>query len=292
MVSVQDVVFIRTHAIGHRFAARELAFGFHIDVHVLECNQRGIDDRADRQGVVHRRSGVPALFRPRQVKVRELVDKVAFWPMARPQLRQVFTLDQGALAHVRTDHGNRPAGVENDLCGFRIVVDIGFRGSVDIASADRAAHDHNVVNQRHDGRILRNRQGDIRERTDRNQGDLVRIGMDHLDDQIGPEAPVSLAVGGRQLHVRQTVLAVPELRGDQLLIQGMLGAARNRNIAASRQRDDLQRVLQALRCFDVTGHHRQSFHLELGRIERQQDRHRVVDARIGINNHAPRRGQR
>ena len=57
------------------------------------------------------------------------------------------------------------------------------------------------------------------------------MGVDHFDDHVRSEAIVRLALRRRELDSGQAVLAVPELRGDQLLIQRMLGAACNNDIA-------------------------------------------------------------
>ncbi len=80
--------------------------------------------------------------------------------------------------------------------------------------------------------------------------------MHHLDDEIGAEARIRLAFRRRQLHSGEAVLAVPELRGDQLLVERVLRPRRNRDIAASRQGHDLERVLQALCRLHIAGHHR------------------------------------
>src|SRR5271168_4285370 len=69
----------------------------------------------------------------------------------------------------------------------------------------------------------------------------------------------------------------------------MLRSPRNQDIAASRQRNNLQRILQSLFRLHVARYHGQCFHLELWRIQSQDDCHRVISARIGVDNHAPRR---
>ena len=77
VISVQHVVFIRAHSIGNRLAARELASGFDIDVHVFERHQCRINHDAHCQRIVHRGSLVAALLRARQVEVGQLRDEIA-----------------------------------------------------------------------------------------------------------------------------------------------------------------------------------------------------------------------
>ena len=167
-----------------------------------------------------------------------------------------------------------------------IVVDIRFGSAVDVSTGDRAAHDHDVFHQRRDRRIFRNGQRDVRQRPDGNQRDLMRILVHKFDDEIGTETRVSVAFRSRQLDSSQSVLAVPELRRDQLLIQRMLCSARHRQVAAPGKRNDFQRILQTLTPVDISGHNGQRFDFQFGRIQREEDRHRVIDAWIGVNDHS------
>src|SRR5712692_6603619 len=106
-----------------------------------------------------------------------------------------------------------------------------LRSSVDVSSGDRAAHDHDVANQGSYGRVLGNCQRDIRKWPDGNQGQLMWVLVRHLDDEIGAEARICLAFRRWQFHSGETVLAMPELRGDQFLVEGVLRPGRNRDIA-------------------------------------------------------------
>ena len=141
----------------------------------LSVTRDRINRGADGKRIVHRRSRVAALFRSRNVKIRQLRNEVAFRPVHRLQVVQIFARDQRALAHIGADHGHHPAGIEDNRGRFRVVVDIGFGGSVHVSASDGTAHDHNVFHQRNDRRILRHSQRDVRQRSDRNQRDLVRI---------------------------------------------------------------------------------------------------------------------
>ena len=63
----------------------------------------------------------------------------------------------------------------------------------------------------------------------------------------------------------------------------MLCAAGDDQVAAVGQRSDLQRVLESLLAFDVAGNDRQRFDFQLGRIQREQDGERVVNAGVCVD---------
>ena len=78
------------------------------------------------------------------------------------------------------------------------------------------------LDQSRNRRIFRNRQRNIRQRPHRNQRDLMRVFVDHLDDEIRTKPRIRLAFRRWQLDVGQPILSMPELRSNQLLIQRML----------------------------------------------------------------------
>src|ERR1700692_3282382 len=69
----------------------------------------------------------------------------------------------------------------------------------------------------------------------------------------------------------------------------MLRSARDDNVAASGKRSNLQRILQALPPIHISGHYCQRLDFKFRRIQSQYDRHGIVRARIGIDNHSLRR---
>ena len=76
---------------------------------------------------------------------------------------------------------------------------------------------------------------------------------------------------------------VHELGGDEALGQGPRRAPGYGNVAPPGQGHEAQGVLQGLRLRDVAAHHREGPHVHLGRVEGQQDRHRVVRPGIGVD---------
>ncbi len=59
----------------------------------------------------------------------------------------------------------------------------------------------------------------------------MRRGMHHLNDEVGPEVRIHFTFAGRQFDIRQTILAVPELGGDEFLKERMLRSRRDWNVA-------------------------------------------------------------
>jgi hypothetical protein len=93
------------------------------------------------------------------------------------ELGEIFAAEQRFVADVETDHGERPSGLEYDLCGFRIVEDVGFGGGVDVAALDGAAHEDDFFDERNDARIFFDGESDVGERADGDEGDLVWRGV-------------------------------------------------------------------------------------------------------------------
>jgi hypothetical protein len=79
---------------------------------------------------------------------------------------------------------------------------------------------------------------------------------------------------------------MPELGGNQLLIERMLCPARYRKVAAPSKRNDLQSILQTLTPVNISRNNRKRFDLQFGRVQREQDSHRIIDAWISIDDHS------
>lgn len=106
--------------------------------------------------------------------------------------------------------------------------------------------------------------------------------MHKLDDEIGAKARINFALAGRQLDICKTVLAVPELGGDQLLKERVLGSGSDRNVAAVGEREHAEGVVQALGRDDVSGDHGNGADVELGRVKREHEGQRIIGAGIGV----------
>src|SRR2546422_6862173 len=125
-----------------------------------------------------------------------------------------------------------PACLKDDLRSLGIIVNVSFRGCVHVAAGNRASHEYDFLHQRNNGGILEHGERDVCQRAYRNQSDLMRQPVHHLDDEIRSKPGVNFALARRKLNVGKTVFAVPELRRNQLLKERMLGAGSNRDIAA------------------------------------------------------------
>jgi hypothetical protein len=75
---------------------------------------------------------------------------------------------------------------------------------------------------------------------------------------------------------------VPELSGNELLKQRMLGAASDRDVAAVGQGNESEGVLETLRRGHVSGDYRDGANLELRRMEGEHEGHGVVGAGVGV----------
>ena len=78
---------------------------------------------------------------------------------------------------------------------------------------------------------------------------------------------------------------MPELGGDQLLKQRVLGAAGDENVTAIGERDELQGVFQALLRGHVAGDDGESAHIQLRRIQREKNGERVVGSWVGVDDY-------
>ena len=107
--------------------------------------------------------------------------------------------------------------------------------------------------------------------------------MDHLNDQVGAETRIGFTFGGREVDVGEAVGAMPELGGDEFLKQRVLRAAGDGDIAAIGERSQLERILQTLFGFHVTGDDGKGAYVKFGRSEREHDGDGVIGAGVGID---------
>ncbi len=139
-----------------------------------------------------------------------------------------------------------------------------------------------VFDQGNDRRIFEHGQGDVGQRSNRDQGDLVRRGMHHLDDQVWSEMRIHFALAGRQFDIRQSILAMPELSRNEFLEERMLRPGRDGNIASIRQGNHAQRIFQSLTGGHVSRDHGDGAYVQFRRIQRQHQCQRVVGTGIGV----------
>ena len=112
----------------------------------------------------------------------------------------------------------------------------------------------------------------------------MRRGVHHLDDEVRPEVRIHFALAGRQLDIRQPILAMPELGGDEFLKERMLRSGRDGNVAAVSQRNHPQCVLQSLAGSYVSRDDGDGANVQFRRIQRQHQGQRIVSSGIGVEN--------
>jgi hypothetical protein len=270
-------------AVGDGFASSKFTAGFDLDVHERRGNERCIHCDAHGERIVHGRAfGVAVFFGKGHEKIADAVYEVVHRAMSSGEMVEVLAGEKRFVANVEADHGERPAGLEDDLRGFGIVVDIGFGGRVHVAALEGAAHENDFLDERNDGWIFLEGERDIGERADGNERDFMRHSVDQLDDEVGPVTRVDFAFAGGKLDIGEAIFAMPEFSGDELLKKRLLGASGDGNVATIGERNHTKRVLKALFGGDIAGNYGNGANIELGRIEREHESHGIIGAGIGV----------
>ena len=262
---LQDFAIYEALAVGNRFAARKFTPGFDIHMHELQVDKSAVNRDANREWVEHFATWFAIFFVERHKEVRELIDEFTDGAGIFSEGFHLFARKQCFVANVETDHGERPASLKDHLGRFRIIINIELRGGVLISPADSTSHYDDFSDE----------------------GDFVRIGVDHFNDQVGSPALVNFALARWEVNVAHAVFAVPELRSDLLLKEGMLRASGNGNITTIGEGNEAESVFKALRSGDVSGNNGECADIEFGGVEGQHDGHGVIGAGIGIYDDFP-----
>jgi hypothetical protein len=93
---------------------------------------------------------------------------------------------------------------------------------------------------------------------------------------------IGFRFAGPELDIRQSVLAVPELGGDQFLKQRVLSSTGHGYVATVGQRYHAERIIQPLSGGHFARHYGDGTDVQLGRVERQHHGHGVVGTGIGV----------
>ena len=191
------------------------------------------------------------------------------------------------MRHVEADDGERPVGAEDDVGGHRIAGDVGFGNWAHIAemaiAAEGAAHHHHRFDQRRDARVERQSEGEVGHARDGDEGDLARMGADEVDDELRRRTRIGCRADGRHRDAAQPVVAMDHCRR-----HGRdAGRERSGSTAAHRCGDaeqflEIERIARRGVDRRVAEAGRDTNEVDVGVARQQQQRHRVVDARIGI----------
>ena len=189
------------------------------------------------------------------------------------------------FSDVEPDHGDIPVGSKDGVGGMRVVPDIGFGAGGDIAVPGGAsAHHHNTRRGAGDGRVKRQRRGEIRQRSDGADDDLAgRLGAG-LDKIARRVAGVGHA---RRTHRRQGSETLRPM--DEIRRRLRLAGQRDRRATCHRRWmirhfGQAQRVAGRLLAGHISKHRRQPDDVQPRVGECHVDGHGVVNSGIGINN--------
>ena len=177
----------------------------------------------------------------------------------------------------------REAG-EHHVRGFRVEIEIelGHRGDVAVAG-DRAAHDHEAADALRQARIELQGQGDVGQWPQRHQQQLAGVFVRKPQQRQRRVFGIGAARGWRMTDVAETVVAVHVGRVRRSMQQRRGTAREHRHVVAIRDFAQLQRVAHGVLEPDVAGGDAEPDDVVRRRIERHQDRQRVVHAGVGVD---------
>jgi len=254
---------------------------------LLECQGARLHERRDRQHVVHDAAVQP--LRPLvelDVEAQRILDPAR---QRRPRMRQprYFARGEHHLARdVETHHLGRQLGAQHDVQRLGIAPGVELRVAGRVSLGGDVADHRDVASDlgAHQLGILSQRERQARHRTQGHEGDRVRLlGQEPVERLHEVEDHPCW----RQLRVPQAGLAV-RLRGHrERSLERSPGAHAERGPlpSAAHDRDGVpERVLHER----VSVGDGDAPHVELRRLQRQEQRQRVVDAGVGIDQNGMR----
>src|SRR5271154_2301346 len=133
---LQDIALVFVAAIRDRFTASKFAPSLDIDVHRRGRDESAVDGHADSKWIIHRRSSTPEFFALFDQKFGDLHHEVIHRAAGLGKFVEILPGEEGFVADLEAHHGQRPAGLKDNLRGFGVAIDVGFRGRVHIATRD------------------------------------------------------------------------------------------------------------------------------------------------------------
>ena len=166
---------------------------------------------------------------------------------------------------------------------MRVVEEVGLSGGGDVARAvDRPTHDDHLLDQLADARFEQVGHGDVGQRSDRQQGDFVRMCQYAVHDGLRGAQRTFGHTRFRQGHIPQSVMAVHERRSTQRHPQRIISPAADRNMAFTGGFQQDARVFggQVDGRIAKDGRNADQFHIRAGK----QHGHRkgIINTGIGI----------
>ena len=169
---------------------------------------------------------------------------------------------------------------EHPLCRLRVGPDVELGRRRAVPFADRTAHHHEPLRPR--VRMQRAKQPDVRQRPGRDERQLAVAAAKLLGEEVDSVLVARLRARRGQVGAVETRLAV-HVSGDVARPdERLVGARVDGDVGATGKLEHLERVRGRLVDRLVSGDRRDRDELELGRGQREQDRNRVVVARVAV----------
>ena len=210
-------------------------------------------------------------------------------PAAGGQALGVAGGGERLVGDVEAVDGERAPAAEDDRRRVRIRVDVELRGRGHVAARPRgAAHHDDLAHLRHQVGVFADEEGEIGERADRDEGDLlVAARAQGVRDEA--DRPPGADRTGRQLHLDpfDPALAVVPHRGHRLAHERPVGPRVDRHVRAPAQRAEEAGVAPGDLQGHVAGDGGDPGELDLlGGGERHRDGERVVAAGVAVEEDA------
>ncbi len=283
-------------AIGDRHPARDPALAFDLEVKLLEADEGGVERNPDGEWIVQRDTAIASASAEGKSVQREVRHEARNARVAAVKpCGQLLRAEDDLAGHVERHEFERQSGLEHHRGAFRVDVEVELRSGGDVARhGDGAPHDDNPGDL---PQALGVPLGGLREVGEGAKGDNDQVlpeAIGHFENQIGPVGRLKVVRDRRiawatvgfdeAIEVTQPVVTVDVAGRDE-------GSLERRGLSSGGPRhrlgpDDVQNaedVVYGLVDRDIAGDHGDGLDGRARRGKRQQQRERIVDARVGVD---------
>ena len=275
-----------TH-VGHGHPVGQSAAQLDIDGAAPRRDEGGVDDVGDGAGVVGRRvrEGLLVLVGGSE-EVHEAVHGVGESGIGPAESPLDIGGAQGPVGDIQADHGQRPALVEDDVGGLGVAQDVELGHRRRVADAVGAAHEDDLLEAFDDAGLHASGHRDIGQGAGGDDGDGAGLVAHHGLDEPGD----GVLLGQRaarlgQLDAVQAGLAVDVGGVNGLADERLHAAGVDGDLGASGELAHRPGVEGDLLEAVVAADGRDAQEVDLRAPEREEDRDRVIMARIAIEDH-------
>ena len=115
---------------------------------------------------------------------------------------EIFRAHDDLGGHVQPDHSHLPGSGKDHFSGMWVVVNIRFSRRRDVSQSKGAAtHQHHFFHQGGNAGFQPVSHGNVGQRTNRGEDNLVWVCHDGIDNELGSVAWIELAMGKRKVGV-------------------------------------------------------------------------------------------